>query len=144
MDVSDPSSLLVDEVSRKARDLVAWYTTIPDMMCILDEDGRTSYYPVPVKRAGCSTLDGILQLASAANAAGVGLACLSAMIVDAASVEVLVVLGWASENVVLEITPIARECGIRFGASQRSLCDLVSVPPAIPQLAPQPTHSGQN
>ncbi len=144
MDALDPSALLVEEVSRRARDLVAWYTTIPDLMCILDEDGRTSYYPVPERRAGCSASEGILQLASAANAAGVGLACLSSMVVDEASVEVLVVLGWASANVVLEITPIAREGGIRFGASQRFLCDLVSVPPAIPQLAPQPTHSGQN
>jgi hypothetical protein len=128
-DASDPSLLLAGEVSRKARDLIEWYTTMPDMMCLLEEDGRTIYSPVPTTPSSASHIERVLRAARSANTAGVAIAHLARTLSDDCdSIEVLVVLAFASEIAYVEVTPIAREGGITFGIPWTFECDIVKVP----------------
>jgi len=126
MDAVDASAQLAAEVSRKARDFVTQYTTIPATMCLLDGDGLITYAPIPELPTERCRLARVLQAAYDANAAGLAIAHV-VRTKEEVPVDMLVVLAMAGETTHVEVTPFVHtfDDGITFQETISCPCDIV-------------------
>ena len=126
MDAVDASAQLAAEVSRKARDFVQQYTTIPATMCLLDDDGLITYAPIPASPAERCRLARVLQAAYDANAAGLAIAHV-VRTKEEVPVDMLVVLAMTGETTHVEVTPFVHtfDDGITFQETISCPCDIV-------------------